>query len=95
MEVHMTDMPPIVAAKKTKEFRSTPQEQVIMALEWTCDMIKGNESLIENFNSYFLAPLSLLTFNMLSFDPNPITIDIWLQSCEEFVNDKNNINKGI
>ena len=28
MEVHMTDMPPIVAAKKTKEFRSTPHEQV-------------------------------------------------------------------
>ena len=38
-----------------------------------CDMIKGNESLVENFNSYFLAPLSH-NFNMLHFDPNPITI---------------------
>ena len=38
-----------------------------------CDMIKGNESLVENFNFYFLAPLSH-NFNMLHFDPNPITI---------------------
>ena len=38
-----------------------------------CDMIKGNESLVENFNSYFLAPLSH-NFNMLHFDPNPIII---------------------
>ena len=38
-----------------------------------CDMIKGNESLVENFNSYFLAPLSH-NFNMLHFDPNHITI---------------------
>ena len=38
-----------------------------------CDMIKGNESLVENFNFYFLAPLSQ-NFNMLHFDPNPITI---------------------
>ena len=38
-----------------------------------CDMIKGNESLVENFNSYFLAPLSH-NFNMLHFDPNPVTI---------------------
>ena len=29
-----------------------------------CDMIKGNESLVENFNSYFLAPHSH-NFNML------------------------------
>ena len=38
-----------------------------------CDMIKGNESLVENLNSYFLATLSH-HFNMLSFDPNPIQI---------------------
>ena len=38
-----------------------------------CDMIKGNQSLVENFNSYFLAPLSH-NFNMLHFDPNPIII---------------------
>ena len=35
-----------------------------------CDMMKGNESLVENFNSYFLAPLSH-NFNMLYSDPNP------------------------
>ena len=38
-----------------------------------CDMIKGNESLVENVNFYFLAPLSH-NCNMLHFDPNPITI---------------------
>ena len=38
-----------------------------------CDMIMGNESLVENFNSQFLAPLSR-NFNMLHFDPNLITI---------------------
>ena len=38
-----------------------------------CDMIKGNESLVENFNSYFLASLSH-NFNMLHFDPYPIII---------------------
>ena len=45
-------------------------------------MIKGNESLVENFNSYFLTPLSH-NFNMLHCDP-------WLQSYEDFVNAKNN-----
>ena len=38
-----------------------------------CDMIKGNESLVKNLNSYFLAPLSH-NVNMLHFDPTPITI---------------------
>ena len=38
-----------------------------------CDTIKGNESLVENFNFNFLAPLSE-TFKMLHFDANPITI---------------------
>lgn len=28
LEVRNTDMPPVIAAKKTREFRSTPQEQV-------------------------------------------------------------------
>ena len=37
-------------------------------------MIKGNESLVKNFNFYFLTPLSQ-TFNMLHFDANPITIE--------------------
>ena len=37
-------------------------------------MIKGNESLVENFNSNFLTPLSH-NFKMLhDFDANPITI---------------------
>ena len=38
-----------------------------------CDMIKRNESLVENFNSYFLTPL-LHNFKMLHFDANPIII---------------------
>ena len=38
-----------------------------------CDMIKGNESLVENFNSYFL-PLLSFNFKMLHFDPILITI---------------------
>ena len=38
-----------------------------------CDMIKGNESLVENFNSYFLTPLSR-NVKVLHFDANPITI---------------------
>ena len=37
-----------------------------------CDMIKGNEPLVENFNSYFLAPLPH-NFNMLHFYSNLIT----------------------
>ena len=28
-----------------------------------CDMIKGNKSLVKNFNSYFLTPLSHTTFS--------------------------------
>ena len=38
-----------------------------------CDMIKGNESLVENFNFYFLTPLSQI-FKMLHFDTIRITI---------------------
>ena len=38
-----------------------------------CDMIKGNESLVGNFNFYFLTPLSH-NFKILYFDANPITI---------------------
>ncbi|XP_071832667.1 ryanodine receptor 2-like isoform X4 [Apostichopus japonicus] len=33
-EVRTTDMPPIITAKKTKEFRSTPQEQMRMLLSF-------------------------------------------------------------
>ena len=45
----------------------------LFARKYICDMIKGNESLVENFNSFFLAPLSQ-NCNMLHFDPNPIII---------------------
>ena len=47
--------------------------QIAEVAMFICDMIKGNESLVENFNSHFLAPLSR-NFNTLHFDPNPITI---------------------
>ena len=50
--------------------KSSVPKQLIQTI---CDMIKGNESLVENVNSYFLAPLSH-NFNMLHFDPNPIPI---------------------
>ena len=36
-------------------------------------MIKGNKSLVEDFNSYFLTPLSQ-NFIILKFDAKPITI---------------------
>ena len=39
----------------------------------TYDIIKGNESLVEHFNSFFLTPLSH-NFKMLYFDANLITI---------------------
>ena len=38
-----------------------------------CDTIKGNESLVENVNFYFLTPLSR-NFKMLHVDANPMTI---------------------
>ena len=38
-----------------------------------CDTIKGNESLVENFNYNFLTPLSQ-HFKMLHFDANAITV---------------------
>ena len=38
-----------------------------------CDTIEGNESLVENFNFYFLTPLSK-NLKMLHFDANPLTI---------------------
>ena len=38
-----------------------------------CDMIKGNEALVENVNFCFLTPL-YHNFKMLHFDANPITI---------------------
>ena len=49
-----------------------------------CDMIKGNESLVENFN--FLALLSH-NFSMLHFDANPITMgymltELWIICCQ-------------
>ena len=56
-------------------------------------MIKGNDSLVENFNSHFLTPLSH-NFKMLHVDAKPITIR-YLVACsyEEFVNAKNNIEQ--
>ena len=58
-------------------------------------MIKGNESLVENFNFYFLPPL-YHTFKMLKcfiLLQTPLQLDNWLQSYDEFVNAKNNIKQ--
>ena len=38
-----------------------------------CDIIKGNESLVENFDFNFLTPLSQ-HFKKPHFDANPITV---------------------
>ena len=45
--------------------------------KYICDMIKGNESLVENVNFNFLTLLSH-NFNMLHVDANPITN--WISS---------------
>ena len=44
-----------------------------VATKCNCDTIKGNESLVENFNFNFLTPLSQ-NFKRLHFDTNPMTI---------------------
>ena len=44
-----------------------------MIMNIICDTIKGNESLVENSNFYFLTPLSH-NLKILHFDANPITI---------------------
>ena len=59
---------------------------------YICDTIKGNESLVENFNSYFLAPFSH-NCNMLHFDPNSIAIGYLVTSYEGFDNSKNNMKQ--
>ena len=41
-------------------------------IKMICNTIKGNESLVENSNFYFLTPLSQ-NYKMLHFDANPIT----------------------
>ena len=61
-----------------------------------CDTIKGNESLVENFNFYFLTP-PFHTFKLLHFDANPSTIGYLVT--EGFMKDlsmlKTIYNKGI
>ena len=55
-----------------------------------CDIHdQGNESIVENANSYFLKPLSHLTPKCFILMQTPLQLDIWYY--EEFVNDKNNI----
>ena len=57
--------------------------------------IKGNESLVEIFNFYFLTPLSQ-NFKMLCIlMSTPLQLDIWLQSYEGFDTKKQTWNKGI
>ena len=53
-----------------------------------CDMIKGNESLVENFNFNFLHQfiITLKCFILVG-----LQLYIWLQSYEAFVNAKHNI----
>ena len=59
-----------------------------------CDMIKGNESLVENSYYYFLTPLSH-NFKIFILMQTALQLDIWLQIYEEFANAKNNIKQRI
>ena len=52
---------------------STANFPIWICLFFICDIIKGNESLVENFNFNFLTPLSH-NFKMLNIDVNPIII---------------------
>ena len=55
-------------------------------------MIKGNESLEENFNFYFLNHL-LITSKCFILMQTPLQLDIWLQSYEGFDNFKNSMKQ--
>ena len=48
-------------------------EDQMVKIDFFCDMIMGNESLVENVNFYFLTPVSQ-NLIMLHFYANPITI---------------------
>ena len=54
-----------------------------------CDTIEGNESLVDNFNSYFLTPLSHITPKCFILKQTPLQLDIWLQHWHA----KNNIKQ--
>ncbi|XP_041469245.1 ryanodine receptor 2-like isoform X1 [Lytechinus variegatus] len=57
LEVRNTDMPPVIAAKKTREFRSTPQEQMRMLLNFKegddgmCPCREDLRSVLQEFHS--------------------------------------------
>ena len=63
----------VLPKSRTDNMHDITHLAIIRKMEQICDMIKGNESLVENLNSYFLATLSHNS-NMLHFDPNPKTI---------------------
>ena len=81
--MHLVIVISIKHSSSNKELLTTPEAGIqascavllIVVPVLICDMIKGNESLVENCNSYFLAPLSH-NCNMLHFDANPITIGL-------------------
>ena len=59
-----------------------------------CDMIKRNESLVENFNFFFLTlPSHNFTSKGIILMHTPLQLDNWLQSYEGFVNAKSNIKQ--
>ena len=58
----------------------------------TCDMIKGNESLVKNSISIFLHHC-LTTSICFILMQTPLQLDIWLQSYTRFDNAKNNIKQ--
>ena len=55
-----------------------------------CDIIKGNESLVENFNFNFFLHHFLITSKCPILTQTPLQLNIWLQSYEGFDNARNN-----
>ena len=78
------------AVNRHQSFRGGGWGDATRPQKHICDMIKGNESLVENVNFYFLTPLY---FKMLHFDANPLQLDIWFWSYEGFDNAKNNMKQ--
>ena len=65
---------------------------VMLLVLVSCDMIKRNESLVENFNFNFLHHSLITSICFILIQP-PLQLDIWLQSYEGFFEAKNNIKQ--
>ncbi|XP_072031407.1 LOW QUALITY PROTEIN: ryanodine receptor 2-like [Amphiura filiformis] len=100
MEVHMTDMPPIVAAKKTKEFRSTPYEQMRMLLSFRgegdtlCPCREDLREVIENFHTDLVFHCGVRELKEEE-DKEPMSWFAWLCSCFRSAHDPEEGDGGL